>query len=413
LLPGSPLEQVRQTARALQGEGRGWTLAAVAVGWFFVLGLRFVVPALLPFITADFEVSNATAGAAITLLWVTYAAMQFPAGALVDRVGERTLLAASTVVSAAGLAGYAVSPSFGLFLAATAAFGLGSGLYGPPRGTVLSRTFPDRDGAAFGAVLAVGSVGAAGLPPLATLVAGEFGWRLAIGLAVPGFFLAGLGLWLLVPVTTGGPVAEADGGRPAPLGTRTRDVLAAIATRRVLLAATGVTLMLFVFQGFTAFFTTYLTEQKGLSGGEAGALFGLLFVSGALAQSTGGAVADRFGHGRVLAAASLFGVLPLLALPAVGGLLALAVVAVLMGVRLSIGPVSNAYIVATLPDAVRGTAWGALRTALFVVGAFGSTVVGAMADRGLFTEAFLLLAGLTAVAGVVYLFLPARESAAA
>ncbi len=52
----------------LRGDGRGWTLSAVAGGWFFVLGLRFVVPALLPAIRADFPVSDTVAGAAITLL---------------------------------------------------------------------------------------------------------------------------------------------------------------------------------------------------------------------------------------------------------------------------------------------------------------------------------------------------------
>jgi MFS family permease len=79
--------------------------------------------------------------------------------------------------------------------------------------------------------------------------------------------------------------------------------------------------------------------------------------------------------------------------------------------RLSVGPVSNAYIVSLLPVDVRGTAWGLLRTGFFTLGAFGSTTVGAMADRALFAEAFFLLAALTAVAGVIYLFLPERTGA--
>ena len=37
-----------------------------------------------------------------------------------------------------------------------------------------------------------------------------------------------------------------------------------------------------------------------------------------------------------------------------------------------------------------------------------ATAVGSLADADLFTEAFLLLAGVTAVAGVVYATLPER-----
>lgn len=402
---------VADTIRDLRGGGRGWTLLFLACGWFFVLGLRFVVPALLPAITEDFPVSDTTAGAAITLLWVAYALMQFPAGALIDRLGERRLLAASAVVSATGLAGYALSPTFGLFLAATAAFGLGSGLYGPPRGTVLSRTFPDRDGAAFGAVLAAGSLGAAILPAAATLATDAIGWRLAIGATLPGFAVVAVGIWRSVPRHGSTPPAT-DGGRPTGRA-KASAVGRAVRSRKVVLAAVGATLMLFVFQGVTAFFTTYLVEEKTLTEGTAGVLFGLLFVVGAVSQSTCGALADRYGHGTVLTAVCLVGIVPLLALPVVSGVGPLALAAALLGVRLSVGPVTNSYIVSLLPPAVRGTSWGFLRTMLFVVGAFGSTGVGAMADADLFAEAFLLLAGMTAVAGVIFYYLPDREQSGA
>lgn len=398
----------RAVVSEVHGEGRGWTLLAVALGWFFTLGLRFVVPALLPFITDEFPVSNATAGAAITLLWVTYALTQFPAGALVDRLGERRLLAGSTVLASAALVGYTFSPTFAVFLIATACFGFGTGLYGPPRGMVLSRTFPDRDGLAFGVVLAAGSLGAALLPVVGTVLAERAGWRLALGVTVPGFVLATIALWWAVP--SAGRPARTDGGA-ATVRNLAGEIRQALASRRVLLAAAAAAFMLFVFQGLTAFYTTYLVDVKGLTEGTAGVLFGILFVSGALWQSVGGGLADRYGHGPVLAVVAFSGVAPLVALPYTSGFLPLAVVAVFLGVRLSMGPITNSYIVSLLPPGVRGTAWGLLRTSFFTIGAFGSTVVGAMADRALFTEAFFALAVLSAVAGVIYLFLPSRESA--
>ncbi len=397
------LDGVRATLRDVRGGGRGWTLLAVAGGWLFVLGLRFVVPALLPSITDDFPVSDTAAGAAITLLWMTYGVMQFPAGALVDRAGERRLLVASVLVSAVALAGYVFSPTFAVFLAATALFGFGSGLYGPPRGTVLTRTFPERDGLAFGAVLAAGSIGAAVLPVVATGVAATLGWRAAIAVTVPGFLVFAGVLWRSVPDYR----VRSDGGR---LRATAADVGRAVLTRRIALAIVGITLMLFVLQGLTAFLTTYLVDVKGLGEGTAGALFGLFFVFGAVSQSVAGSLADRYGHGAVMAAVALVSAPPLVALPYLSGLPMLAVASAFAGVRLGVGPVSNAYIVALLPPEVRGTAWGLIRTAFFSVGAFGSTIVGAMADSGLFAESLFLLAALSLVAFVVYLFLPARAS---
>lgn len=164
-------------------------------------------------------------------------------------------------------------------------------------------------------------------------------------------------------------------------------------------------------QGLTAFFPTYLIEAKGLSQESAAGLFALFFLSGALFQSLGGSGADRYGDRTVLLTLAAFGVFPLLALPFVSGIVPLAVLTVFMGARLGIAPVSNAYIIGVLPDAVRGTAWGALRTGFFLVASTGSVFVGVLADRGLFDASMVVLAGLTAVAAVLYVYLPARTKA--
>lgn len=403
----SVFERTRDAVSAVRGGGRGWTLLAIAGGWFFVLGLRFVVPALLPSITGEFAVSNAAAGGAITLLWLTYGLMQFPAGALIGRLGERRLLAGSALASALALAGYVISPTFAVFLLATALFGFASGVYGSPRGTVLARTFPERDGFAFGVVLAAGSLGAALLPVVATVVDTAFDWRAALGVSIPGFLVFAGALWVAVPRAGD---TTTDGGEPTDRRSLATAVFRAIRDWRISLAFAGISLMLFVFQGVTAFFTTYLVEAKSLSEGTAGILFGLLFVAGAVSQSASGGLADRYGHGPVMAAVALVGTLPLLALPFLSGLFPLAVASVLVGVRLGVAPVSNAYMVSELTPQVRGTAWGLLRTAFFILGSFGSTVVGAMADADRFAEAFFVLAGVSLVAFLIYLFLPARTS---
>ena len=99
------------------------------------------------------------------------------------------------------------------------------------------------------------------------------------------------------------------------------------------------------------------------------------------------------------------------ALPFVDGLLIAAVVVAAVGTRLAMAPVSNAYVIDILPPGVQGSAWGMLRTGFFLVSAGGSTLVGAFADRGLFDEAFFLLAALAALAALLYARLPSRATA--
>jgi MFS family permease len=385
----------------------------VAIGWLLILGLRFTLPALVPQLKATFGVDNATAGIAITIVWATYAAMQLPAGMLITRVGERRLLAGSAVLTGVSALGFGLAPVFAVFLLVCGLFGFATGLYGPTRATVLSNVYPENDGAAFGVLLGAGSVGAATVPLAASALIGRVGWQPALGLSAPLLLLAGVALWRSVP--RGSLAAgEATGASGATTGAgessrsdRARAVIDGIAQRSVVIIVLGATLMLFVFQGLTAFLPTYLVVAKGIGQASATGLFALLFVCGAAFQSIAGAAADRYGDRTVLLSLTAASVVPLVLLPFVSGPVLVAVV-VLLGARYASAPITNAYVLDVLPNEVQGTAWGLLRTAFFLIGATGSTFVGALADVGLFDEAFFALAALTALAVGVFAVLPSR-----
>ena len=404
--------------RELRGDGRGWTLLAIAAGWVFVLGGRFLVPAVLPQVKTAFSVGDVGVGVAITIIWAAYGLMQTPAGLLVDRIGERRLLAGSVILTATSVVVIGVAPAFLAFLVGCAGFGLATGLYGPARGTALSRTFPDHDGAAIGATLAAGSIGSAILPLAAGALVGTVGWRLLVGgLAVP-FVAAGVLIWAVVPSFSSGDSALADtastddvaaaDNEPPSDGIPVGDVIAAIRTRQVAIAVTALTLMTFVFQGVSAFYVTYLTSVGEFAQSTAAAMFALVFVGGAVAQVVSGSLADSFGDRPVLVVVAAATVPVLAVIPLLDSVIAVAIASLLLGVRLGVPAVANAYIIAVLPESVTGTAWGVIRTTSFLLAATGSTVVGVFADRGLFDEAFVVLAGVTAVGTLLYTRLPAR-----
>ncbi|QIO25197.1 MFS transporter [Haloarcula sp. JP-L23] len=94
-------------------------MAIIAVGWLSILGVRFLVPALLPQVKSTFGVDNTTASIAVTAVWTFYALTQFPAGLITDHVGERVALTVSLFVSAGSLVLLFGSPVFALFVGAS------------------------------------------------------------------------------------------------------------------------------------------------------------------------------------------------------------------------------------------------------------------------------------------------------
>lgn len=402
--------RVGRIVHDLGDDGRGWILAIIAVGWLLTIGFRFFVPAILPQVKTTFGVDNATAGVAITTVWAFYGLTQFPAGLITDRLGERTMLAGSLAVSAGSLALLAASPVFAGFLVGAAAFGMGSGLYGPARGMALSKGFPDHSGAAFGLILATGSLGSAVIPLVAGVVVNVVGWRSLVVTLIPCFGAIAVLAWIVLPEPIDALASTPERGESSLPSIRdtVRGIPRAIRDRDILLAVLGMTFYLFAFQGLTAFLPTYLVTHESIDQGVAAGVFAVLFIGGGLAQLVAGSLADHYGAAPVLVGVAVVGVVTLLAVPVVDSLVVWTVLSFLLGVRMGIAPVANSYVIASLPDETQEASWGLLRSCFFLVSATGSVFVGVMADGDLFDEAFFVLAALTAVAAVCFYLLTRR-----
>lgn len=82
---------------------------------------------LLPQIKAEFALSNAVAEFMLTVIWLVYALIQFPAGILSDRYGEKSMLFAGLFFGAMNVFLFTISFRFFIFLIACVLFGFGSG----------------------------------------------------------------------------------------------------------------------------------------------------------------------------------------------------------------------------------------------------------------------------------------------
>lgn len=391
----NPLARVRRSVRPLWADGRGWILTFVAVGWLLTIGTRLVFPALFPHLRTALGLELSTLGALYTLLWATYAFGQFPAGFVGDRIGGRRTLSYSAFLSAAALLFVGFVRSFELLALGMVLFGATSALYGPARFTVMTRVYPEYAGTAIGLTQASGQIGNMVLPALSGIVATLFVWQAGVLYITPLFVIAGVGIWAVVPAPE-----DADGDADAS-GRPLREVVAASLFPLSFLLAGILALSMFLVQGVTGFYPTYLVEAKGLAPATASTVFALLFVSATVTQPLAGSLNDKVGTRKALLVVVGVLIVSLPLLTVARTLPQIVAVTVLLGTLFGGPPVAVTRLTNALPEEIRGSGLGILRTGYFLVASTGSFVVGTLADRGLFDESFFLL---TLLAVVVFGF---------
>jgi MFS transporter, FSR family, fosmidomycin resistance protein len=162
--------------------------AAHFVAHYYALAL----PPLFPLVRADFAVSYVELGIALTAYNAISAAMQIPAGFLVDRISARALLIGGVALGAGAVALAGLASAFLGFVAAFALLGLANTVYHPADYAVLSRRVSARRmGQAYSIHTFAGILGSAVAPASLLLLAGWFGWRGAfLSSAMLGFAVA-------------------------------------------------------------------------------------------------------------------------------------------------------------------------------------------------------------------------------
>ncbi len=363
-------------------------------GLVFMVNLaRVVFAPLVEPLRRAFALSPGEAGLVVTLVWLGSALPRLPTGYLLTRVRRhRVVLGAGGVLTGAA-AFTAVAPSAEWLYAGAFTMGLASGPYFLAANPLVSELFPDRVGGAIGVHGTASQVAAVGAGPLVGGVLLLADWRAAF--------------WLIAAAAATATAAVALSARGAELpaaGSDDRDLLGAVRAQWPIVV-TGVAvvgLTGFVWNGLFNFYVTYLVSE-GVAESTGRDLLTVAFAAGVPAFLVTGRLADRVAYVPLLLSILAGFVVAVLVLTVTSGFWPLVAASALVGYVIhSLFPAIDTYLLDSLPDRHRASAYAVFSATMMLVQAAGSVVVGGLNDAGLTYDAiFRGLAGVLAVVVVV------------
>ncbi|MFC7139421.1 MFS transporter [Halosimplex aquaticum] len=342
-------------------------------GMVFVVNLgRVVFAPLLDPLRAALAVDASAVGLLASLVWVGSAVPRIPTGYLLTRVPRHAVVFATGATLTAATALASVAPGIRALQAAAFLMGAAGGAYFIAANPLVSELYPSRVGTALGVHGTAAQIAAVGAPLFVTAVLDAGRWPTTFRVMTVGTAVATVAFTVAAWRTDLPEAGSEDRQLLVAVRAQWRLVLAAV----VMLGATG-----FVWQGVFNFYPTYLAETKSLTESTARTVLSVVFGAGVPAMFLSGRLADRLDVVRYLLALLGGFVAVLLALTAVSGLLGVVALSIALGyVTHSLFPAIDTYLLGSLPDRHRASAYAAYSGTMMFVQAGGSYAVGFLRD---------------------------------
>jgi FSR family fosmidomycin resistance protein-like MFS transporter len=374
-------------------------MATLSVGHLAVDFASGAVPALLPFVATEFDLSYTATAAVMLSALVSSSLVQPLFGLWSDRRGAMWLLPGGVALAAVGVGAAAVAPAYSLVLVAVFVAGIGVAAYHP-------------EGAKF-AAFASGRHRASGMSYFN--IGGNTGYALGPIVVTPLVVWLGLrgGTVAMLPVLVLAFVilrALPQLGRVAPKSTERRRHEGEDDVRAMTLLSVVIGLRSVAWFGLLTFVPLWVVANGGTKG-EGGRTLALMLVCGAIGTLVLGPVADRVGLRRTLLvtqAALPFLVVTFVAVGGVAGTIALMLVGPCVVGTFGVTMVlSQLY----LPRHV-GMASGLSVGLAMGLGGIAAVVLGAVADAVDLQTALYVAAAAPAIGCIACVMLPRPASSA-
>ena len=383
----------------------GAVSAAHFVSHYYIL----LLAPLLPFVRAAYHVSYTEIGFALAAFNIVSAALQTPAGFLVDWLGARILLICGLVIGAAAFTVAGLVDSFWVMVAMFALAGVGNTVYHPADYAILSHHVPaDRIGQAFSVHTFAGMLGSAVAPASLLLMQSLWGWRGAfVGAGILGFAVAALLLALRDSAEVEPLPAPREADAATAAGWRlllSPPILLNLAFFVLLALISGGTYN-FSVVAFGALYGTAVTTANA-------ALSGNLLLS-AIGVLIGGLLVGRTTRHGLVAALGLAGIALFIALVAQFDLGSLALIAAMSAAGFCSGiimPSRDMIVREVTPPGSFGKVFGFVTTGFNIGGIISPLIFGAIMDHGSPKLVFVLVAAFSLIAIVTVVTRPKRAA---
>jgi MFS family permease len=391
--------------------------------WLITLGhsLTHWYPAtfylILPIIGKELGLSYSQIGLIMTCQYIAGAVANIPGGVLVDTVGRKGVLLATSLFWVGFpylLMGF--THSYLMLLGCVALVGFGNSLWHPTAIPTLARRFPERKGLVLSLHGMGGNVGDAVAPIVVGALLAVFSWReVVIMNVVPGVVIALLLFVFLGTLKLGGGKREAsrDPGAQS-LRDYFRGLPELFRNRGLILLSASSAFRSMTQNALLTFLPVYLAYEMGYSSFWVGACMFALQTAGFAAAPVAGHLSDRMGRKSVMMTSMAMTAVVLVFMALAGKSLAFVFFVAVLGFFLyAIRPVLQAWLLETTPRNMGGTSIGVLFGAQALGSSIGPLLGGLVADSYGLTATFAFLAGTIVAANLFILFMPKTEPAMA
>ena len=329
--------------------------------------------ALLPLyykIQEDFRLANlGTATLLLTIFMAAYFLPSYPMGMLADRFSRRKLLTIGLLLNGLGFVALGLSPNYGTAVAAAILAGLGGSFFHPAATAMIARLYPVGTGRALG-LLGVGASFGFFFGPVYS------GWRAeASGWRAPVLELGLLGIvTALIFYIYAAEESPAPGHRAAPV--RNRHIFPKPALWVIFLAACfAFSLRDFAGSSMGTVGSLFLQQAHGFNMRSTGFALSMIFIASAISNPLFGALSDR-GRIRWTCFIMVVGAIMILLFPRLPAALLIPAYLVYGFFFMASYPTTEAALMESVPDAVRGRVFGLFITVGGLLGNLSHWIMG-------------------------------------